>query len=169
MPFFAQKLTKTAENRLVLGLFSLFLLFLQSCSPPPVLDELTTFENNRWHIDSAITVQWAPQDAEKPVFMGMYVRHLDDYPYNNLYLFRTIRSSQGVEYSDTVNIALADDLGRWNGTGMSTLKTVFAPIGGGAVRFKGDERYTLSIIHGMRDTVLTGIQDVIVKFEQAEN
>ena len=101
--------------------------------------------------------------------MGMYVRHLDDYPYNNLYLFRTIRSSQGVEYSDTVNIALADDLGRWNGTGMSTLKTVFTPIGGGAVRFKGDERYTLSIIHGMRDTLLTGIQDVIVKFEQAEN
>ena len=117
MPFLAQKHIKTAENRLVLGLFSLFLLFLQSCSPPPVLDELTTFENNRWHMDSAITVQWAPQDAEKPVFMGMYVRHLDDYPYNNLYLFRTIRSSQGVEYSDTVNIALADDLGRWNGTG----------------------------------------------------
>ena len=169
MPFLAQKHIKTAGNRLVLDLFSLFFLFLQSCSPTPVLDELTAFENNRWHMDSAITVQWAPQDAEKPVFMGVYVRHLVDYPYNNLYLFRTIRSSQGVEYSDTVNIALADDLGRWNGTGMSTLKTVFAPIGGGAVRFKGNERYTLSIIHGMRDTVLTGIQDVVVKFEQAEN
>lgn len=169
MPFLAQKLIKTAENRLVLGLFSLFLLFLQSCSPPPVLDELTTFENNQWHLDSAITVQWAPEEVETPVFMGMYIRHLDDYPYNNLYLFRTIRSSQGVEYSDTVNIVLADDLGRWNGTGMSTLKTVFAPIGGGAVRFRGNERYTLSIYHGMRDTVITGIQDVIVKFEQAEN
>ena len=108
MPFLAQKHMKTAENRLVLGLFSLFFLFLQSCSAPPVLDELNTFENNRWHMDSTITVEWAPQDAETPVFMGMYVRHLSDYPYNNLYLFRTIRSSQGVEYSDTVNIALAE-------------------------------------------------------------
>ena len=169
MPFLAQKHMKTAENRLVLGLFSLFLLFLQSCSPPPVLDELTTFENNRWHMDSTITVRVGTTGCGNTSFHGYVRRHLDDYPYNNLYLFRTIRSSQGVEYSDTVNIALADDLGRWNGTGMSTLKTVFAPIGGGAVRFKGDERYTLSIIHGMRDTVLTGIQDVIVKFEQAEN
>ena len=90
MPFLAQKHMKTAENRLVLGLFSLFFLFLQSCSAPPVLDELNTFENNRWHMDSTITVEWAPQDAETPVFMGMYVRHLSDYPYNNLYLFRTI-------------------------------------------------------------------------------
>ena len=169
MPFLAQKHMKTAENRLVLGLFSLFFLFLQSCSAPPVLDELNTFENNRWHMDSTITVEWAPQDAETPVFMGMYVRHLSDHPYNNLYLFRTIRSSQGVEYSDTVNIALADDLGRWNGTGMSTLKTVFAPIGGGAVRFRDNERYTLTMVHGMRDTVLTGIQDIIVKFEQVED
>ena len=98
MPFFAQKHIKTAENRLVLGLFSLFLLFLQSCSPPPVLDELTTFENNRWHLDSAITVQWAPEDAETPVFMGMYVRHLDDYPYNNLYPLShyTFKSGRGI-------------------------------------------------------------------------
>jgi len=68
-----------------------------------------------------------------------------------------------------VNIALADDLGRWNGTGMSTLKTVFAPIGGGAVRFRDNERYTLTMVHGMRDTVLTGIQDIIVKFERVED
>jgi hypothetical protein len=25
------------------------------------------------------------------------------------------------------------------------------------------------MVHGMRDTVLTGIQDIIVKFEQAED
>ena len=58
MPFLAQKHMKTAENRLVLGLFSLFFLFIQSCSAPPVLDELNTFENNRWHMDSTITVEW---------------------------------------------------------------------------------------------------------------
>jgi gliding motility-associated lipoprotein GldH len=83
--------------------------------------------------------------------------------------FSRLSVQQPVPVSHHTLIALADDLGRWNGTGMSTLKTVFAPIGGGAVRFNGNERYTLSIIHGMRDTVLTGIQDVVVKFEQAEN
>ena len=142
-------------------------LSLSSCGPEIVLDEWTTFGEEAWHMDSAVVAVWEPKDAETPVFMSMYIRHLVDYPYNNLYLFRTIESTEGVEYADTVNIALADDLGRWNGDGMSTLKTLHIPIGKGAVRFRDDERYTLRIQQGMRDTLLYGIQDVGVKFEAA--
>jgi hypothetical protein len=36
------------------------------------------------------------------------------------------------------------------------------------VRFRNDERYTLKIIQGMRDTLLYGIQDVGVQFEQIQ-
>ncbi|REJ63983.1 MAG: hypothetical protein DWQ21_01420 [Bacteroidetes bacterium] len=43
------------------------------------------------------------------------------------------------------------------------------PIGQGAVRFRDDERYTLKITQGMRDTVLYGIQDVGVQFEQVRS
>jgi len=142
-------------------------LLFSACEPEVVLDEWTSFSDETWHMDSAVVVVWEPKDVEKPVFMSMYIRHLVDYPYNNLYLFRTIESTEGVEYADTVNIALADDLGRWNGDGMSTLKTLHIPIGKGAVRFRDDERYTLRIQQGMRDTVLYGIQDVGVKFEAA--
>jgi hypothetical protein len=71
------------------------------------------------------------------------VRHTDDYGYQNLYLFRTIYSSEGREYSDTVNVQLADALGQWNGSGMSNLKTLDIPIGRSAVRFTPGERYTL--------------------------
>lgn len=100
--------------------------------------------------------------------MSMYIRHLVDYPYNNLFLFRSIESTEGVEYTDTINVALADALGRWNGDGLSTLKTLHIPIGKGAVRFRDEERYTLRITQGMRDTVLYGIQDVGVKLEVAQ-
>ena len=100
--------------------------------------------------------------------MSMYIRHSTDYPYNNLFLFRSIESTQGVEYTDTVNVALANPLGVWNGSGMSNLKTLEIPIGQGAVRFRDDERYTLKITQGMRDTVLYGIQDVGVQFEQVK-
>ena len=144
-------------------------VLLASCGKNVVLDELHTFEDSRWHMDSVVTVVWEPEQSEDPVFMSMYIRHSTEYPYNNLFLFRSIESTQGVEYMDTVNVALADPLGVWNGSGMSNLKTLEIPIGQGAVRFRDDERYTLKITQGMRDTVLYGIQDVGVQFEQVKS
>ena len=141
-------------------------VLLASCGKNVVLDELHTFEDSRWHMDSVVTVVWEPEQSEDPVFMSMYIRHSTEYPYNNLFLFRSIESTQGLEFTDTVNVALADPLGVWNGSGMSNLKTLEIPIGQGAVRFRDDERYTLKITQGMRDTVLYGIQDVGVQFEQ---
>ena len=146
----------------------LLLLLLTSCGKKVVLDELYSFENLVWHMDSAIIAQWEPNDSEEAVFMSMYIRNTTDYPYNNIYLFRSIESTQGIEYTDTVNVALANSLGIWNGSGMSNLKTIEIPIGKGAVRFRNDERYTLKIIQGMRDTLLYGIQDVGVQFEQIQ-
>ena len=146
----------------------LAVVLLVSCGKNVVLDELHTFGDSRWHMDSVVTVVWEPEQSEDPVFMSMYIRHSTEYPYNNLFLFRSIESTQGVEYMDTVNVALADPLGVWNGSGMSNLKTLEIPIGQGAVRFRDDERYTLKITQGMRDTVLYGIQDVGVQFEQVK-
>jgi gliding motility-associated lipoprotein GldH len=143
-------------------------VLLASCGKNVVLDELHTFEDSRWHMDSVVTVVWEPEQSKDPVFMSMYIRHSTEYPYNNLFLFRSIESTQGLEYTDTVNVALADPLGVWNGSGMSNLKTLEIPIGQGAVRFRDDERYTLKITQGMRDTVLYGIQDVGVQFEQVK-
>ena len=143
-------------------------VLLASCGKNVVLDELHSFEDSRWHMDSVVTVVWEPEQSEDPVFMSMYIRHSTEYPYNNLFLFRSIESTQGVEYTDTVNVALAEPLGVWNGSGMSNLKTLEIPIGQGAVRFRDDERYTLKITQGMRDTVLYGIQDVGVQFEQVK-
>jgi gliding motility-associated lipoprotein GldH len=152
---------KLKKNTWFLALSGLFSLV--SCGPTPLVDELKTFEDAQWHMDSVVEVNWAPQDSGVPVFMSMYVRHFDDYPYNNLYLFRTISTIDGPVYTDTVNVQLADALGHWNGSGMSTLKTLEIPVGKSAVRFLQGERYSLHIQQGMRDTVLYGIQDVGVR------
>jgi gliding motility-associated lipoprotein GldH len=161
-----RKSLKIVKKHLFLAVFGAWAMV--SCGPTPILDELTTFEEHRWHMDSAVQVQWEPQDSGIPVFMSLYVRHLSDYPYNNLFLFRTISTMEGVAYADTVNVHLADDLGHWNGSGMSDLKTMMVPVGKSAVRFKKGERYTLRVQHGMRDTVLYGIQDVGVRLLQAD-
>ena len=119
-------------------------------------------------MDSVVEVQWEAQESNVPVFVSHYVRHLSDYPYNNLYLFRTVSTVDGIAYADTVNVRLADELGNWNGSGMSNLKTMMVPVGKSAVRFEKGERYTLRVQHGMRDTILYGIQDLGVKLIKAE-
>jgi gliding motility-associated lipoprotein GldH len=162
----APKSLKIVKKHLFLAVFGAWALV--SCGPAPILDELTTFEEHRWHMDSVVQVQWEPQDSGIPVFMSLYVRHLSDYPYNNLFLFRTISTMEGMVYADTVNVHLADELGHWNGSGMSDLKMMMVPVGKSAVRFKKGERYTLRVQHGMRDTVLNGIQDIGMRLLQAE-
>lgn len=146
---------------------ALLAMLLLSCSQEVVVSERTHFEQRAWHMDSVVHFSWELQDSALPVFMTMYVRHTQEYPYKNLYLFRTIESLDGVEYSDTVNVQLASALGQWHGKGLSNLKTLEIPIGQGAVRFLGDDRYTLYLQHGMRDTVLQGITDVGISFERA--
>ena len=160
------KSLKIVKKHLFLAIFSVWTMV--SCGPAPILDDLTIFDDHRWHMDSVVQVQWEPQDSVIPVFMSLYVRHLSDYPYNNLFLFRTISTVEGVAYSDTVNVYLADELGHWNGSGMSDLKTMMVPMGKSAVRFKKGERYTLRVQHGMRDTVLYGIQDIGVRLFEAD-
>ena len=162
----APKSLKIVKKHLFLAFLGVSVML--SCRPSPILDELTSFEDHKWHMDSVVQVQWEPQDSGIPVFMSLYVRHLSDYPYNNLFLFRTVSTVEGMAYSDTVDVQLADELGRWNGSGMSNLKTIMVPVGKSAVRFKKGERYTLRIQHGMRDTVLYGIQDVGVRLLEAE-
>ena len=162
----ALKSLKIVKKHLFLAVFGVWATV--SCGPAPILDELTTFEEHRWHMDSVVQVQWEPQDSGIPVFMSLYVRHLSDYPYNNLFLFRTISTMEGVAYADTVNVHLADELGQWNGSGMSDLKTMMVPVGKSAVRFNKGERYTLRVQHGMRDTVLYGIQDIGVRLLEAD-
>ncbi|MGB1551947.1 MAG: hypothetical protein ACPG86_03660, partial [Schleiferiaceae bacterium] len=60
----------------------LAVVLLASCGKNVVLDELHTFEDSRWHMDSVVTVVWEPEQSEDPVFMSMYIRHSTEYPYN---------------------------------------------------------------------------------------
>lgn len=143
-------------------------LLVTSCTGDVLVTESTTFDNYSWDMHEPLTVTWAPEDTSTLAVMWLYLRHTDQYPYNNIYLFRSISSSQGVEYQDTVNVRLADPLGSWIGSGMSNLKTVEIPVGRGAVQFTNQERYTITVTHGMRDTALAGIREVGFTLEAVE-
>ena len=146
------------ENQSSLFILSLILL-LASCQPAAVYDEFKPV-GGQWHLDSMKTFEVTISDTSVPYAVIMKLRHNADYPYANLYLFRTISSANGIEYADTVNLALANQQGKWLGSGIGEVKTMEWIYADRGLQFTDQRKYTFTLQHGMRDTLLNGIMDV---------
>lgn len=134
-------------------------LILVSCGEPSMFDTFKPI-NGAWHQDSIIQFVVPVEDNSATYAVSVKLRHNADYPYSNLYMFRTISSVNGVEYTDTVNYTLADASGKWLGSGIGEVKTMIWPYSRRGLQFTNAEKYTFSLQHGMRDTLLEGVMDV---------
>ena len=86
--------------------------------------------------------------------MLIYVRHTERYPYQNMWLFVDDNG-----YRDTIEFYLADDRGQWLGNkqnGFIEMPVLYEDT----KQFADTGRYTLTIRHGMRDSLLRGITDI---------
>ncbi len=151
---------KSLKNSLTL---LLVVLFLAGCGEKPLFDEIKPIAKSGWHQDSILTFVVDVKSTELQYLPSIKVRHNANYNYANLYLFRTITTDEGLEFSDTVDLTLANDVGKWLGSGIGEVKVMEWGYGRGGLRFTKDEEYTFTLQHGMRDTVLVGIMDVGLK------
>ncbi len=140
-----------------LFIFAIFLL--AACDKPAMFDAFAPI-NNGWHQDSIVNFSVPVQDTSTQYYISLKLRHNADYPYENIYLFRTISSASGIEYQDTVDLKVADEKGKWLGEGVGEVKTMAWGFGRGGLRFKNTGKYTFTLQHGMRDSILPGIMDV---------
>lgn len=118
-----------------------------------------------WHQDSLLTYSVQVNDPEQHYFIRLHLRHNQQYPFANLYLFREITHNHERAFSDTVNITLADEYGEWHGSGFGDLRTLEIPYRAEPVRFKAPGNYIFRLGHGMRTEVLPGIRDVGLSLE----
>jgi gliding motility-associated lipoprotein GldH len=147
-----------------------FVILAAGCAKPDVwYTEVKHMPASGWHADSTLAFEWQVADTSASVEVIVTVRHDASYPYQNLYLFRTLQSVRGKELADTAEYPLADATGAWLGTGVGEVKSRDFVLRNQAVRFKKPGRYTLELTQGMRDTVLPGIKDIVVTIQQVEN
>lgn len=94
--------------------------------------------------------------------MSVAVRHNDDFLYRNLWVEVSYADSTGKIHADSVNIELADPLGRWNGKGIGSTYQCQAPVG----RFTaiGDST-EIRVRHIMRLDTVRGIEQIGVTIE----
>lgn len=117
-----------------------------------------------WASDDVAKFDWQVSDTLQRLDFFIDLRHNQDYPFTNLYLFVDYTFPNGLARRDTISCELADNRGRWYGSGIGNLiehRIGFRQNTG--FPLKGD--YTVKIAHGMRVDPLPGMLDVGFRLE----
>lgn len=109
------------------------------------------------------TLAFGPLDCDSGARgdLVVVVRHGNGYIYSNIWLEMTRQACDTVTVTDTFNIALADPMGRWYGTGLglsyqradTVLKNIIAP-----------DSVPIKIRHIMRQDTLEDIEQIGIVF-----
>lgn len=133
----------------ILTLLISSLIFL-GCSKGKIYAHYEAVPIHGWHQDSTLLFTFPVKDTLSTYCMTIHVRHMQNYPYQNMWLF--------IE-QDTIEFYLADERGNWLGNSQNG--TVNMPVlYEDSFHFAHSGEHTISIKHGMRDSVLNGITDI---------
>lgn len=119
-----------------------------------------------WTVQDVAEFEWQVTDTLAKYDFFIDLRHDQRYPFSNIYLFVDFTFPNGRTLRDTLACDLADERGRWLGTGFGNMvdhrigfrRNTGFPIAGD---------YAIGIRHGMRLDTLPGMSDVGFRLEPA--
>ncbi len=145
-------------------LFLLPMLFI-GCKYKGIYERSFDIPQGEWGKNQIIRFDIPVTDTINGHNIFIEVRNTNDYPYSNLFLFITTYSPNGANKSDTVEIPLADEKGKWLGRGLGGILSNEMNFQRN-VRFPVSGNFRIEIVQGMRDEVLKGIMDVGIRVER---
>jgi len=151
----------------ILTVIFLSLLFL-SCDTNKVFEEYIAVDNNIWKKEDRADFVFEVVDTTSPHNIYINIRNTGDYSFSNLYLFLTIKGPNGNYTIDTVNCQLADNRGKWLGSGVGDLWDLKIPYIGN-FKFAQQGKYIVSYEQAMRvKNGLKGISDIGLRIERSK-
>ncbi len=137
----------------------LLLGVLHACGISDVYNEMNTLPDNGWF--KRDVQRFTAGLPENPDRYDLYlsVRHNGDYIYRNLWLFVTYVDEQGKALVDTVNCELADEFGRWTGSGWGSYYQREILLND-HYRFPQGKEALFTVQQAMRDDRIRGITHV---------
>lgn len=137
-----------------------------SCNQNEVFFSYRQLPANGWDKDSVLAFDYQIQDTLSHYNVFLHVRHFGNYPYQNFWMFLENTDSKGVVKHDTVECYLADEFGKWLGTGNALKEMpVFYKQN---ILLSDSGTYQIKIGHGMRDSILTGIKEIGLRVEKVK-
>ncbi|MBQ2541123.1 MAG: gliding motility lipoprotein GldH [Paludibacteraceae bacterium] len=140
---------------LILGILGLVLM---SCAQHTVYSEFYNMSAQQWHRDSVCAFRFHIDDTAAIYQLRMHLNHRETYRYQNIWLFVDDPSRVEMPH-DTLLFYLANDRGEWLGRGKNGLIEM-SMLYQEQRLFPDTGYYTIRIMHGMRDTILPGIDNL---------
>ena len=149
-------------------ILALSIIFLSSCGDLPIASNSIEIDSDGWNSMDSASFEWDVVDRDLRHNAFIDIRHNADYPYSNLYLFLDFTFPNGKQRNDTLACILADERGRWYGSGIGDIidhrvsfrENLEFPING---------KYRLKVTHGMRRDPLPGITDIGFMLEKSQS
>nr|WP_321405783.1 gliding motility lipoprotein GldH [uncultured Carboxylicivirga sp.] len=154
-----------SQNSILLAIF--LAIGFVSCDQNAVFDQYVTIPDEGWNKDSMAVFMVDIENAQLNYNVYLNIRNRSEYPNSNLWLFVDVMSPSGKTMQQKVDCILADDNGRWLGSGWGDLFHVTVPYQMG-VKFAEEGEYTFRIVQGMRTDDLTGIHNIGLRIQEAE-
>lgn len=148
----------------LLPVFGLFVLFT-ACTPDIIYNQYQVVDQTIWEKNKIYYFTFDIEDTNKAYDLFFEIRNNNRYPYQNLWLFCSEEQPIGPLQRDTLEFMLADEYGKWHGSGISLYQNSF-PIHTG-YQFPYPGQYTFAFRQGMRTDILPGIQEIGFRVQES--
>ena len=143
-------------------------LFTVSCNQNDVFLQYKTVVPNGWNKDSVYSFDVPITEVNQHYNVYINIRNRGEYPYQNLWLFLSKSFPDKRIVSDSIECYLADRRGKWLGSGIGSVYDM-PVLYEQNIQFKTPGVYHYTIVHGMRDNLLIGINDIGMRIERVKN
>lgn len=159
----------TRQKKMLKGavVFCALIFLLSACNSNVVYSKYQKFDNNEWAVKDKAVFDIEITDTVTLNNISLMVRHADAYPYSNLFLFVTTKYPDGKVMTDTMEVVLSDEKGKWQGSGAGDIFDFKVPIKKN-VRFPLAGKYQFTFEHGMRVDPLPLIMDFGFEIEKSK-
>lgn len=137
-----------------------------SCGRTGLYNQCVDVDEDGWHMDSAAIFNPVITDTLHRFNMIVTVRHTSAYQYQNFWMFVRIISPDGMVAREPVECYLADNKGRFLGSGISIYEMPVLVSEKANYPIAGE--YRVEVFHGMRDTLLSGVRNICLTIEKAD-
>ena len=146
------------HQKIINTLFSFICILFFSCDYQALYYQYQVIDQPSWEKDKVYYFTFMVDDISVPYDIMFDIRNSNKYPYQNLWLFCNEEPPFGPLQKDTIECMLADEFGKWYGSGISLYESSF-PIRKNYI-FPHVGQYTFSFRQGMRDSSISGIQEI---------
>jgi gliding motility-associated lipoprotein GldH len=138
-----------------------------SCDSNRIFEENKAIPESGWNVNDIKKFDVDIKDPSTPANFYINIRNADGYPYYNVVLFIKTTFPNGKMSNDTLDCILADEKGKWLGSGIGDIYDNQIPFKRN-VRFPLPGTYSFEIQQGTRKDDIPLIMDVGLRIEKAE-